>query len=136
MSLLFDKVESLLDKAINRTGKSKSKLLGLIGITSSQYDRCIRENRPFSDPMLKSMGDSEYIDATYQQLIGWKLADEYGVEDLGPAFYSAFSELPQRDRLKILAVLISELPESALTELHNLINGREGIKSKKFKAGL
>jgi hypothetical protein len=61
---------------------SKSKLLGFVGFTPSQYDRCLRENRLFSDTMLNAMGDSEYFDVTYLELKTWKLLDQYSREEI------------------------------------------------------
>lgn len=78
MGLFFETVEALLERAIQKSGKSKSKLLGLTGITPSQWDRCIREKRIFSDTMIEAMGKSEYFDITEEELEALALIERKG----------------------------------------------------------
>ena len=80
MVYLHAEVERLLEEAQKKTGKSKSKLLGLSGINVTQYDRYMRELRPFSETMLHAVAESEYFDTTYETLKAWALIDEMGRE--------------------------------------------------------
>ncbi len=100
MSVLFDNVEALIQKAVEKVNKSKSKLLMLSGVNPSQYTRCVSENRPFSDSILKAMADSEYFNVSYETLAAWKAVDEYSqaillkaCEDNGLSESKAFEKI-------------------------------------------
>lgn len=87
MGLLIETVERLLHEAVSQTGKSETFILGASGVNSSQYYRCIRDKRLFSNPMLEAMGNSEYFNASYLDLLALKAIDEFGADALIEAYY-------------------------------------------------
>lgn len=82
MSLINEKVKEILAKACKSTGKSEAFILGASGVNAAQYYNYIKDDRPFSDGMMRAIGESDYFDISYIELKALKLIEKHPKEEI------------------------------------------------------
>lgn len=78
MSDFLDQITGLIEQAVLEHGIKKNPLLIKIGVDPAVMNQVMREKRAMPDSILKALGESEMINASYAQLWTWRAIDQYG----------------------------------------------------------
>lgn len=75
-----ERIKALIEEACQKYDIKKSRVLLDGGADPAQFRKYDKEGRLYSDGMLENLANSRYISASLEDMLAWRLLDEYGAQ--------------------------------------------------------